>query len=33
MDVRAYLVTTSAWFRGLYAMGFDGAHKAAAGLV
>lgn len=33
MDLQAYKVKTLAWIRGLWTMGFEGAHKAAAGLA
>lgn len=34
MDVQASAVKAAFWMRGLWAMGgFEGAHKAAAGLV
>lgn len=33
MDVQAYKVKTLDWIRGLWTMGFEGAHKAAAGLA
>ena len=33
MDLQAYNVKTLAWIRGLWTMGFEGAHKAAAGLA
>jgi len=33
MDWQAWVVKTRAWVRGLFTTGFDGAHKAAAGLV
>jgi hypothetical protein len=32
MDSMAYLVKAGAWIKGLYNRGFEGAHKAAAGL-
>lgn len=34
MDLQAFRVKTLAWLRGLYMIGgFEGAHKAAAGLA
>ena len=33
MDLQARNVKTLAWIRGLWTMGFEGAHKAAAGLA
>jgi aarF domain-containing kinase len=33
MDLRAYLVKSGAWLRGLFTKGFEGAHRAAAGLA
>lgn len=33
MDLKAYAIITRAWLRGLLTMGFEGAHKAAAGLA
>ncbi|KIM91824.1 hypothetical protein PILCRDRAFT_809790 [Piloderma croceum F 1598] len=33
MDLQALNVKTLAWIRGLWTMGFEGAHKAAAGLA
>ncbi|TFY83696.1 hypothetical protein EWM64_g309 [Hericium alpestre] len=33
LDLQAYLRMTTAWILGLWAKGFEGAHKAAAGLA
>lgn len=33
MDLQAYGVKTRAWIHGMWAEGFDGAHRAAAGLA
>ncbi|KAH9176783.1 ABC1-domain-containing protein [Lactarius sanguifluus] len=33
MDIQAHARKFTAWFRGLYRTGFEGAHKAAAGLT
>ena len=33
MDIQAQARKFTAWFKGLYRTGFEGAHKAAAGLT
>lgn len=33
LDTQAWARKTAAWMRGLWRVGFDGAHKAAAGLA
>ncbi len=33
MDIQAQTRKFTAWFKGLYHTGFEGAHKAAAGLT